>query len=160
MRTTHNKKVDTGRKTAGKSPAAPKPRLTDRELEDIVPHLRGAEVEDTEWRKAHPNSQLRSAYLSIVGENPEAGPGDHRLAEGILVRIKRAQEHGGWTRSEWSRLRKMELKWRLRLSGRDFRFELVGNKRGGLPAPLARLLRLRKQMGMIRRTLDAEKSEA
>jgi hypothetical protein len=43
-----------------------------------------------------------------------------------------AIEVGGWTRNEWRRLRALEAKWAERASGRDRRFNLVGNRATGL----------------------------
>lgn len=55
----------------------------------------------------------------------------------FLDRIKHAIDIGGWTRSEWRRLRLLEMKWGARAEGVDPRFNEVGNRKGGLSAERA-----------------------
>lgn len=92
---------------------------------------RGAEVEDRRYRESH-RSSLRSAYLAIVGENPDLGPNDVAGAQLQLDKINEAIRHGHWTRGEWARLHTMKKKYELRVQGRDARYRVVGNKKGGL----------------------------
>jgi len=107
----------------------------------VPPKYRGSEIEDREYRKAYPGTHLRSAYLSIVGENPNLRPGDKEGALQMLNRIREALDREGgtvdgegacWTQAERRRLRAMEKKYLLRSQGRDARFNLFGNKKTGL----------------------------
>lgn len=95
------------------------------------PAGRGAELEDRQYRHTHPGVLLRSAYLTIIGENPDASPGDQRTAAGMVAKIEAALSRGGWTRAENRRLHQMLHKWRARAYGRDVWYEMFGN-RGGL----------------------------
>ena len=93
---------------------------------------RGAEVEDRELRRAYPGLPLRSAYSRIVGDIPELSAGDVTGAARVLDRIQSAIDKGGWTTNEWSRLYRMREVWRHRASGKDRRFQLVGNRKTGI----------------------------
>jgi hypothetical protein len=93
---------------------------------------RRAEEFDREDRSAHPGLRYRSAYLSIVGENPDLHPGDTKSASEVVERIRAALRRGGWTRAESRRLKRMRVKWERRAKGTDARFNVVGNRRGGL----------------------------
>lgn len=94
-------------------------------------YLRGNELSDREEREAR-GKDLSAAYRYILGPTPKCLPSDHLTAKIYLTRIEQAVEQGGWTRSEWARLRALRAKWKARAGGRDPRFNLVGNKVGGL----------------------------
>lgn len=83
---------------------------------------------------------MQSAYHSIVGDSPEVKRGDVAVAVLHLVRIRRAIDVGGWTRSEWRRLRTLEAKWALRASGKDLRYNMVGTSKCGLTAEQHRII--------------------
>lgn len=73
--------------------------------------------------------QYRAAYLPLIGDAPECHPGDHARAQAFLTRIELAVAHGGWTRVEWARLRRLRKKWSARALGHDPHFETFGNMR-------------------------------
>lgn len=103
---------------------------------------RGDEIEDRQHQSSYPHSpQLRSAYWSIVGDQPQLGPGDREGAKAVLSRIQQAINLGHWKRSEWRRLYAMEKKWARRAQGRDVRFNLFGNRGFGLNQAQAKRLR-------------------
>lgn len=121
-------------------------------------HKRGAEIDDEQHRRAYPSQALRSTYLALVGENPDVGAGDHASASAYVRRIDEALERGGWTRGEWARLYAKREMWARRASGWDPRFEVVGNRSGGVtPGEQARIRMLRDTMILreIRETLEA-----
>lgn len=106
-------------------------------------HRRRVEEDDRAHRKAYPNQRLRSAYLRLVGENPDFKPGDRAGATKMLqrVRLALADDTGKWTRLERQRLYKMEKKYLLRSQGRDIRFNLFGNRKMGLTKEQQRQLK-------------------
>jgi hypothetical protein len=109
---------------------------------------RSTEAADRADREASPGHRLhrlglapapagpyyRSAYLGIVGENPECLPGDLTTAREVLQRIEIAIGRGGWTRNEWRRLHRMHAKWKARADGTDARFMVMGNRPGPIPS--------------------------
>jgi hypothetical protein len=96
-------------------------------------HERGNEAYDRVQRQAYP-SQLspRAAYSYLIGEPIQLAPADYAGARDVLRKIEAAMYKGGWTRNEWRRLRAMWEKWKRRADGKDERFNLVGNKQGGV----------------------------
>lgn len=123
----------------------PRPNLNMGRLQHAEPHwgdhgsiqreeddyLRGPERADREEREAY-GRPLPAAYRHLLGPAPSLSAGDTTGARAYLSRIEQAVEHGGWTRSEWRRLRSLRSKWKARVSGEDARFKEVGNRRGGL----------------------------
>lgn len=115
---------------------------------------RGPETSDRDEREAYPGSKLRSAYLSIVGENPDLLPGDTQGAAEVLARIEAAIAKGGWTRSEWRRLHSMRWKWKHRADGTDPRFMVVGNRQTGLTTEQRNLIEVQRIVRAISVDLD------
>lgn len=94
---------------------------------------------DREDREAH-GWAFRSRYLVITGEHPTLAPADHDGARSYLARIELAINHGGWTDNERTRLHRLYRVWSRRASGQDPRFNLYGNRPGGLTAEQRRQL--------------------
>lgn len=88
-----------------------------------------AEQADIDERQARPWKQLRGAFYSMIGDAPILGPADHEGAAAYLTKIRLALARGGWTNSEWKRLRQLHVKWARRAEGRDPWFEVYGNQR-------------------------------
>lgn len=88
---------------------------------------------DREDREAH-GWAFRSRYLVILGDHPTLGPGDYDGARSYLARVELAINHGGWTDNERTRLHRLYRVWSRRASGQDPRFNLYGNRPGGLTA--------------------------
>ena len=98
---------------------------------DSGSYLRGNEIADKEEREAY-GRNLPAAYRYLIGPAPKCLPSDLVTARAYLTRIEQACEVGGWTRSEWARLKRLRSKWRARAGGLDARFNIVGNKTAGL----------------------------
>lgn len=86
---------------------------------------------DREDREAH-GWAPRSRYLTITGDTPRLLAGDLDGAREYLTRVERAIACGGWTDNERTRLHRMRATWSRRASGQDPRFNLHGNRQGGL----------------------------
>lgn len=77
-----------------------------------------------------PKTQFyRARYHHIIGDSPVLPPGDHTGAQQFLDKIRQARTKGGWNRTEWSGLYKLERKWDKRAKGQDPHFEVYGNGR-------------------------------
>lgn len=100
----------------------------------------------SERRRETRSGPQRSAYHSIVGDSPEVKRGDTTTASLHLVRIRKAIDTGGWTRSEWRRLRLLEAKWAVRAAGKDLRYNMVGTQKCGLTEEQMRVIALYRSM--------------
>ena len=89
-------------------------------------------------------TRWRASFAHIVGDVPLLRPGDRDGARLYLAGIERALDRGGWTPSEWGRLRRMRDKWTRRAEGRDARFEVRGNMRGGIDSKERKLIQALK----------------
>ena len=69
----------------------------------------------------------RARFEDLVGPAPQCSPGDRDAARAYLDRIEAALAEGGWTPGTRVRLHRLRTKWRSRASGRDIRFEVMGN---------------------------------
>jgi hypothetical protein len=75
--------------------------------------------------------RLRSAYLNIIGENPDIRVGHSISALAMLARIAEAwKQRHLFTVAEVNRLRLLRHKWRKRAAGEDARYNLKGTRRG------------------------------
>lgn len=94
-----------------------------------------------------------SGYRYRIGPTPDCGPADHDKAQRYWYKILQALDDDDerWTPSERIRLKAMEAKWRKRKDGRDPRFEMLGNRRGGLDATQKRELHDRRILEDIAR---------
>lgn len=90
-----------------------------------------AAVADREDRIAH-GWAPRSRYLHITGPTPVLGPSDFPGARVYLARIDLAISQGRWTDNERTRLHRLHRVWSNRAAGQDPRFNLHGNRPGGL----------------------------
>lgn len=116
---------------------------------------RSVEAFERVEREAYPaQHHPRSAYSLIVGDVPILTPGDRHGAEMFLMQIERAIEQGGWTRAEWNRLYRMREKWKARAQGKCARFNLFGNRQGGLNKQEQRRLRQAEQMRGVRELIE------
>lgn len=95
----------------------------------------GAEESDCGEREAY-GEPLQAGYRYLIGPPPNCLPSDRAAACLYLAKIDKAilesEDNGGWTRSEWRRLRALRAKWKNRAEGVDPRFDLVGNRRTGM----------------------------
>lgn len=89
---------------------------------------RGLERMAREEREAHPGQTQRSAYWTIIGPNPDAGPDDRITARERVWAIEKAIGHGGWTKGENRRLHDMRRKWTARAEGKDPQYLMKGNR--------------------------------
>lgn len=118
--------LDNGAGSDGRAPACP---------------VRHADLLDLQGHPGHP--PFRSAYrMFIGGDQPRCAPGDVQTAGRMVRAIEEAQEHGGWSAAERTRLARMHRVWTARAQGRDARFALVGNRPGRLSGDDERRLRL------------------
>ena len=77
--------------------------------------------------------KLPSAYRHKLGPTPIVATGSHEEAEAMALRIEYVLQEGeGYTRAERRRLWAMHRKWVKRARGHDARYEVVGNRQGGL----------------------------
>lgn len=103
--------------------------------------------EDRErWRPLTSYGSGTSAYHTIVGDLPEVKERDFATCSDIVMRVQKAIDYGGWTRSEWRRLHRLKAKWKLRADGGDARFNVVGTKKTGLSAEQRKRLQLIKDL--------------
>ncbi len=116
-------------------------------------YLRPNERADREEREAT-GKTLRATYYYLLGPIPNCRFGDRQAAKLYLLRIEAAIDHGGWTRSEAMRLRKMRAKWKARAEGNDPRFNEVGNRQGGLHPQEASMVRHRKLVAGMKAILE------
>ncbi len=94
--------------------------------------MRGNEFTDSLERKAW-GIKLPSAYRDKLGPAPIIATGSREEAEAMALRIEYVLQQGeGYTRAERRRLWAMHRKWARRAQGADARYEVVGNRQGGL----------------------------
>ncbi len=94
--------------------------------------VRGNEFNDRLEREAW-GIRLPSAYRDRLGPAPIIATGSREEAEAMALRIEYVLQEGeGYTRAERRRLWAMHRKWVRRACGFDSRYEIVGNRRGGL----------------------------
>ncbi len=94
--------------------------------------MRGNEFNDRLERKAW-GIKLPSAYRDRLGPAPIIATGSRGEAEAMALRIEYVLQQGeGYTRAERRRLWAMYRKWYRRAHGLDSRYEVVGNRQGGL----------------------------
>jgi hypothetical protein len=108
---------------------------------------------DREVRQAY-GLPLSAAYRHLIGPAPHLLPSDRAGARAYLERIQLAVDTGGWTRSEWMRLRRLKAKWTARAAGGDARFDEAGNRQGGLTEVETANVKHGKAMERMRRILD------
>lgn len=94
--------------------------------------MRGNEFNDRLEREAW-GTKLPSAYRHKLGPSPIIATGSREEAEAMALRIEYVLQEGeGYTRAERRRLWVMHRKWLRRARGYDARYEVVGNRQGGL----------------------------
>ena len=94
--------------------------------------MRGNEFTDRLEREAW-GIKLPSAYRHKLGPSPIVATGSREEAEAMALRIEYVLQEGeGYTRAERRRLWAMHRKWVKRARGVDARYEVVGNRQGGL----------------------------
>ena len=105
--------------------------------------MRGNEFVDQLERKAW-GIKLPSAYRDKLGPTPIVATGSHEEAYAMALRIEYVLQEGeGYTRAERRRLWAMHRKWVKRARGADARYEVVGNRQGGLNGGERRQVSLR-----------------
>ncbi len=82
----------------------------------------------------HPAGPPTSGYRSLLGPSPTCRAGQHWKAAAYLRKIEQAQDHGGWTSAERTRLSHLSHTWRRRARKLDARFNLFGTRPGKLSA--------------------------
>lgn len=94
----------------------------------------------------------RSAYRALLtgGDQPRCAANDLETAGMMVQRIRDAQERGGWTSNERSRLSRMRRNWERRLAGQDPRYLVAGNR----PGRLSR--REQARVHCLRRIIDGQ----
>lgn len=80
-----------------------------------------------------------AAYYAYLGSAPTGT--DPTQARTYYRAICHQLDKGGWTRSEWTGLRRLEQRWRRRVDGQDARWALFGAKAGRLVKELEDALR-------------------
>lgn len=116
-------------------------------------YMRPAEYADREEREITGRT-LPSCYKSMLGKTPNIKSGDTQAAGLYLTRVQSAIDKGGWTRGEWTRLYKLRNKWKARASGEDARFNIVGNRRGGLEPHEASMVKFKRITDEMRKILE------
>lgn len=79
-------------------------------------------------------SPMASGYRSILGPSPRCRAGQYWKAASYLRKIEQAQDHGGWTSAERTRLSRLAKTWGKRAHKADARFNLFGTRPGKLTA--------------------------
>lgn len=118
-------------------------------------YLRPAERADRHEREQH-GRNLPAAYRHLIGLTPQCKAGDRVTARAYLTRIEAAIEHGGWTRSEWRRLYKLRDKWQARATGRDPRYDEIGNASGGVRSDVQARIHDRRLVNEMRGALERD----
>lgn len=76
----------------------------------------------------------KASYAHMLGRSPECRPDSREQALAYFYRIRATIEHGGWDKSEGTRLYALKHKWLRRAQGKDIRFRLLGTASGKLPS--------------------------
>jgi hypothetical protein len=144
--------LDWKRLLEGQTARAPKSRLrTNRHLSDdqveallngaAPPLIAGSELTPLMARDTGPKVKRRrpgpprSMFWKVIGPPPRCGPNERYRAKLYHDAILTLMEGDYWRAApprERNHLRGLELRWRKRANGTDVRFNLVGNRSGGL----------------------------
>lgn len=108
--------------------------------------MRDIEVEAREYRESTGQRRLRYTWHQITGPCPRVKWGDRNAAKDYLDRLLAAMDTGGWNHSELAGLYIAIKRWAARAQGLDHRYNLVGNRQGGLDE--FELKRLRELKGV------------
>lgn len=95
-------------------------------------YFRDLDMQDRVDRWAQDKDKQPYTWRSVVGPTPVVSSGDRMTARLYLNRIEEALDQGGWTTSEGVGLRRARKVWRARALGQDPRYEIRGNKPGGM----------------------------
>lgn len=86
------------------------------------------------------------SWRTMVGPVPQVDHQDLMAARLYLNRIEAAIDQGGWTTSEAKGLYKARNVWRCRAAGKDLRYNMRGNRTGGMEKTEAARLRDRRRV--------------
>lgn len=104
-------------------------------------YFRELEMQERTDRWAQGKTKQKYSWRSMVGPAPQVSSGDRMAARLYLNRIEEALDQGGWTASEGAGLRLARKVWRARAHGEDPRYEIRGNRPGGMEKAEAAHLR-------------------
>lgn len=108
--------------------------------------FRDIDMQDREERWAMGLRSRPYSWRTMVGPAPKVDHQDLMSARLYLNRIEDAIEQGGWTTSEAWGLRRARKIWRCRAMGQDLRYNLRGNKPGGMEKAEAAHLKDRRRI--------------
>lgn len=104
-------------------------------------YFREIDMADREEREGMGLTRRKYSWRTITGPTPDVKYGDRKAAKAYLDQINAAIDRGGWTSSEAAGLYEARRVWKARAAGMDARYNLVGNRQGGLTAAEARIVR-------------------
>lgn len=115
---------------------------------------RPIDVADREEREARGVDRLKYTWRSMTGPAPSVDTGDRVVAMNYLRRLEAAADHGGWSTSEANGLLLARKLWRARAYGDDPRYDVVGNRMGGLTKEETSAVKMRQIILDMKRELE------
>lgn len=108
------------------------PHAARRDRNGGMRFFRRIDVADREERESLGVDRLKYSWRTMTGPAPTVDNGDRVAARAYLIRLEAAIDQGGWSSSEASGLYLARKIWSARASGRDPRYDVVGNRQGAL----------------------------